>query len=103
MSIFASDNKEQLVNDLRAVMHDAQQLLDSGVSSCSTQASQTRQRLEAAMADVRQSWAACQPSARQRLSQWQHASDEYVHQHPWTTMGVAVGMGVAMGWLLGRR
>ena len=86
MSNFAADNpdqrvKDQLVQDLRAVIQDAQQLLDNRLSSCGTQASQVRQR----------------------LTQWQHASDEYVHQHPWATVGVAVGMGVAMGWLLGRR
>ena len=103
MSTIPTNNQEQLVNDLRAVMRDAQQLLDSGVSQCSAQASQARQRLEAAMGEVRQSWAACGPSTRQRLSQWQQASDEYVHQHPWTTMGLAIGTGVAMGWLLGRR
>jgi ElaB/YqjD/DUF883 family membrane-anchored ribosome-binding protein len=103
MSTFTSSTQEQLVNDLRAVVREAQQLLDSGVAGCSSQASQTRQRLESALDEVKRSWAACGPSARQRLSQWQHASDDYVHQHPWTTVGVAVGMGVAMGWLLGRR
>lgn len=103
MSNSVSEQQEQLVNDLRAVMRDAQQLLDSGVSSCSTQATQARQRLETTMRELRQSWAECRPNARQRLSQWQHASDEYVHQHPWTTVSAAIGMGVALGWLLGRR
>lgn len=103
MSTHTTEHTEQLVNDLRAVVRDAQQLLDSGVANCSAQAQQTRQRLEAAMEEARQSWAECRPNVRQRLSQWQHASDDYVHQHPWTTMGVAIGMGVAMGWLLGRR
>lgn len=103
MSTLVSEQKDQLVKDLRAVMHDAQQLLDTGVASCSAQAGQTRQRLEAAMNEMRQSLAECRPNARQRISQWQHASDEYVHQHPWTTMGVAVAAGVTLGWLLSRR
>lgn len=103
MSTLVSEQKDQLVKDLRAVMHDAQQLLDSGVASCSAQAGQTRERLETAINDMRQSLAACQPNVRQRLTHWQHASDDYVHQHPWTTMGVAVAAGVTLGWLLGRR
>jgi ElaB/YqjD/DUF883 family membrane-anchored ribosome-binding protein len=103
MSTSVSEQQDQLVSDLRAVMRDAQQLLDSGVSSCGAQATQARQRLESAMHELRQSWSECRPNAKQRLAQWQHASDEYVHQHPWTTVGMAVGMGVAMGWLLGRR
>ena len=103
MSTLTSEHKDQLINDLRAVMRDAQQLLDSGVASCSEQASQTRQRLESALQEARQSWSEYRPNVRQRLSQWQHVSDEYVHQHPWATMGVAIGMGVAMGWLIARR
>lgn len=103
MSNSMSEQQDQLVNDLRAVMRDAQQLLDSGVSSCGAQATQARQRLESAMRDVRQSWADTSPRARLQLSQWQHASDDYVHQHPWTAASVAIGVGVAMGWLLGRR
>lgn len=103
MSNSMSEQQDQLVNDLRAVMRDAQQLLDTGVSSCGAQAAQTRQRLESALREVLQSLAESGPRARQQLSQWQHASDEYVHQHPWTSLSVAVGTGVVMGWLLSRR
>jgi ElaB/YqjD/DUF883 family membrane-anchored ribosome-binding protein len=103
MSNSVSEQQEQLVNDLRAVVRDAQQLLDSGVSNCGAQATQARQRLESAMREVRQSWAESGSHTRQRLSQWQHASDDYVHQHPWTTVSAAIGLGVALGWLLGRR
>ena len=32
-----------------------------------------------------------------------HAADEYVHESPWTAIGVAAGVGVLVGLLLGRR
>ena len=32
-----------------------------------------------------------------------HVTDEYVHQQPWISVGVAVGIGVLLGFLLPRR
>jgi ElaB/YqjD/DUF883 family membrane-anchored ribosome-binding protein len=103
MSTLVSEQQEQLVKDLRAVMHDAQQLLNSGVEGCSTQASQTRQRLESVVSELKQAMNECSPNVRQRLSQWQHASDDYVHHHPWSTMSAALGVGLMVGWLMSRR
>ncbi|HJX57849.1 MAG TPA: hypothetical protein VJ325_03945 [Thiobacillus sp.] len=31
------------------------------------------------------------------------ATDEYVHTHPWQSMGAAVGVGLVIGLLIGRR
>lgn len=30
------------------------------------------------------------------------ATDAYVHENPWTTMGIAAGLGLVVGLLLGR-
>ena len=38
MSTLVSEQQEQLIKDLRAVMQDAQHLLNSGVEGCSAQA-----------------------------------------------------------------
>jgi ElaB/YqjD/DUF883 family membrane-anchored ribosome-binding protein len=32
-----------------------------------------------------------------------HATDEYVHESPWTAVGVAAAFGAAIGFLLARR
>lgn len=57
MSNSMSEHQDQAFDDLRSVMRDAQQLLDSGASRCGDQATQARQRLESVMREVRQSWA----------------------------------------------
>jgi ElaB/YqjD/DUF883 family membrane-anchored ribosome-binding protein len=31
------------------------------------------------------------------------ATDEYVHENPWTVIGVAAGLGLVIGVLLGQR
>jgi len=30
-------------------------------------------------------------------------TDEYVHEHPWRSVGVAAGVGLIIGLLIGRR
>ena len=32
-----------------------------------------------------------------------HEADQYVHKNPWQAIGVAMAVGVALGWLSGRR
>ena len=32
-----------------------------------------------------------------------HAADDYVHDHPWQSVGVAAGVGLLLGMLLSRR
>jgi ElaB/YqjD/DUF883 family membrane-anchored ribosome-binding protein len=102
-SLNRSEQKEQLVKDLRAVVNDAQQLIESGVDSCNAQASEARQRLEAALDEVRQQLGQVQPVAKRTIERVQSASDQYVHEHPWKAMGVAVGLGMLFGLLVGRR
>jgi ElaB/YqjD/DUF883 family membrane-anchored ribosome-binding protein len=31
------------------------------------------------------------------------ATDDYVHEHPWKSIGVAAGVGLLVGLLIGRR
>jgi ElaB/YqjD/DUF883 family membrane-anchored ribosome-binding protein len=102
-SLNRSEQKEQLVKDLRAVVNDAQQLIESGVDSCNAQASEARQRLEAALDEVRHQLGQVQPVAKRTIERVQSASDHYVHEHPWKAMGVAVGLGMLFGLLVGRR
>lgn len=103
MSNNAIDQKEQLMRDLRAVMTDAQQLVQSGSESWSSQASETRQRLQATMEQLKKQLGEIPPAAQRTMGRWQHASDEYVHQNPWKSMGAAVGVGLVVGMLIGRR
>jgi ElaB/YqjD/DUF883 family membrane-anchored ribosome-binding protein len=32
-----------------------------------------------------------------------HATDEFVHENPWKSIGVAAGIGMVVGLLIGRR
>jgi ElaB/YqjD/DUF883 family membrane-anchored ribosome-binding protein len=72
---------EKLMDDLRAVVRDAQTLLQ-GV------AAESGERLEGAG-----------ESAREAV----HEIDAQVRRNPWAAVGVAAGVGLVLGLLLGRK
>jgi ElaB/YqjD/DUF883 family membrane-anchored ribosome-binding protein len=72
---------EKLMADLRAVVRDAESLLQAA-------AAQSGERLAGAGEDAREAG---------------REIDAQVRAHPWAAVGVAVGIGLALGLLLGRR
>jgi ElaB/YqjD/DUF883 family membrane-anchored ribosome-binding protein len=72
---------DQLMDDLRAVVRDAQALLQAT-------AAESGERLEGAGESVREA---------------AHEIDAQVRRNPWAAVGVAVGAGLVLGLLLGRK
>jgi ElaB/YqjD/DUF883 family membrane-anchored ribosome-binding protein len=72
---------EQLIAELRAVVRNAEELLQVA-------ASQTGARLEEAGDSARE-------AARE--------IDEQVRRNPWVAVGIAAGVGLLLGLLLGRK
>lgn len=96
-------SKQKLMEDLNAVVNDAEELLKAS-------ANQTGERITAARAKAEESLKA----ARTRLSDTQEAlterarmaakdADVYVHENPWKAAGVAAAAGVLIGALIARR
>ena len=96
-------NTDKLMHDLRIVVGDAEDLLKAT-------AGQTGERIEKIRAKAEESLRA----ARQRLQDAGHAIhegastaarnvDDHVHKNPWTAVGVAAGIGLLVGILIGRR
>src|SRR3954467_8604387 len=81
-----------LTHDLRAVVTDAEDLLKAT-------ASQNGERIEKARARAEESLRL----ARESLQRAGSELNEQVRQHPWTAVGVAAGLGLVLGIVLGRR
>lgn len=94
--------KEELIRDFRAVVVDAEELL-------STTAGQAEEKVTAARERIQEHLV----TAKARLNEAEHAmiekskraakvTDEYVHDNPWTAVGVGASIGVIIGMLIGR-
>ncbi len=91
--------RERLVEDLRTLVHDAEQLLKSGVGEAGEKAAELRARLQASIAKAKET---CQ-RLEDRAIAGAKAADRVIRAHPYESMGVALGFGLLLGVLINRR
>jgi len=99
----ATDAREKLLSDLRAVIADAEQLLNDT-------AGQTEHGYKAAIAQFERKL----KNARRELNRLEErvlssgknaleATDQFVEEHPWQAVGAGLLAGLVAGLLLGRK
>jgi ElaB/YqjD/DUF883 family membrane-anchored ribosome-binding protein len=94
---------EKLMQDLKAVVHDTEELMKAtagdaseSVSTARARAADSLRQAKARVIEIEQDLAARARAAAQ-------ATNEYVHENPWPSIGVAAGAGFVVGLLIGRR
>lgn len=95
--------RERLMKDLKALSHDAEDLLKATAGDVSDKVKQARDRLGAA---VERAKATCQDWKENTVASVKAAAqkaDTVVREHPYQSMGVAFGIGVLLGVLARRR
>jgi len=94
---------DKLMQDLKTVVGDAEDLLKATASQSGEQIARIRTRAEeslrAARACMKDVTDAAQTQAREAARQ----VERQVREHPWTAVGVAAGIGLVLGILLGRK
>jgi len=87
---------EKLVGDVKVLVADVEELVRAT-------AAQSGERIAAARARVQAALATAKDTVVVRTKEAAEATDEYVHQNPWTSVGVSAGLGFLIGFLIGRR
>ncbi len=95
--------KDKLMQDLRVVMRDAEELLKSGSHQIGDGAAQWRERTQDRLAQVRQQLASLQQQTTERVTTAGRSANEFVHRNPWAAVGVASGIGLLAGYLMNNR
>jgi ElaB/YqjD/DUF883 family membrane-anchored ribosome-binding protein len=91
--------KERLVQDLKAVVHDAEELLKSTASDLSERAKEARVRLTAALESAKGSLG----NIEEKALQGARATDRIIREHPYPALGIAFGVGLLIGVLVNRK
>lgn len=99
----SDDTKEQLIDDFKAVVADAEALLKATAGQGGETVAAARAKAEASLATAKAKMADAQAALLARTRAAARATDEYVHTHPWQSIGAAVGVGLVIGLLIGRR
>lgn len=96
-------NTDKLVQDLKVVVADAEELLRATASQAGERAVAARTRIEQSLERAKVKLAEVESAVSDRTREVAHATDEYVHEHPWTAVSVAAGIGLVIGLLISRR
>ena len=103
MADMTSDQKDKLMGDLRVVIADAEELLRMTVDQTGEGAADLRSRIQTRLSQARVELMHVQEMAVAKVKAAGHATDEFVHENPWKSIGIAAGVGLVVGLLVGRR
>ncbi len=90
---------EKLLRDLKAVVHDGEELLRAGAQDLSERGLAARERLAAALEVAKET----RRKLEERVKAGAEATDRLVREHPYQSVGAAFGVGLLIGILLNRR
>jgi ElaB/YqjD/DUF883 family membrane-anchored ribosome-binding protein len=103
MSELTASQRDKLIADLRVVISDAENLLKLTAGELGEGAVGVRERLQARLARARDRLLSLQDTALDSARAAGHATDDYVHDHPWQSVALGAGLGLVVGLLIGHR
>lgn len=98
-----SGQKDKLVDDIKSVVDDAEQLLRKARTSSAEGYSAVRVELEDRLANSIVRLQEVQQELKSRARQAAKATDAYVHDNPWKSMACVAVAGLIAGLLITRR
>ncbi len=103
MSQLSAAHRAKLMEDLKLVIADAEELLKITAGEVGDKASQMRVRMQDRLDQAKVELANLQEMAFAKAKDAGKAADNYVHDNPWKAVGIAAGVGLVLGLLISRR
>src|SRR5512140_1394269 len=88
------DSTERLLQDLRAVVQDGEELLKAGAQNLSERGMAARERLAAALETAKETRRRLEAQARAGVE----TTDRLIRENPYQSIGVAFGVGMLIGF-----
>jgi ElaB/YqjD/DUF883 family membrane-anchored ribosome-binding protein len=98
-----ADSKEKLMEDLRLVVADAEDLLHATANQAGEGAAVARARIKENLQVVKGRLVSAEEALIERTRDAAKDADRYVHDNPWQAVGVAACVGAIVGMLIARR
>ena len=103
MSKDFDQQKEELLQEVRAVLDDVEELYHSGVEEGSKEAEQLRGKLQHKLQAAQRKLGDFEEVAAERVKETARQADQLVQDKPYYAMGFAALAGLVVGVLLNRR
>ena len=86
-------------NDMGSLAEDARALMTATADVAGEKVGEARKRLAAALEHGKEIYG----RVREKAVEGAKAADEAVHDHPYQAIGIALGVGAILGYLIARR
>lgn len=96
-------SKEKLVADLKIVVSDAEELLRATANVAGEKVSELREKIQDRLRDAKLRLADAEAALVDKTKAAARATDDFVHDNPWKAVGIAAGVGLLLGVIIGRR
>ena len=95
--------QEKLVSDIKSVISEAEDILVATADQAGEKIASLRVRMQARLSDAKVRLIAAEEVLLEKTKAAARATDDYVHESPWTAIGIAAGAGLLVGLLMSRR
>lgn len=96
-------SRQKLAEEMRTLVGDAEDVLKAAAKQGGEYLGAARERLERSVSVAKAELADAEQALVARARRHARETDEYVHDHPWSAIGIAAGAGLLIGLLIGRR
>jgi ElaB/YqjD/DUF883 family membrane-anchored ribosome-binding protein len=97
------DLQEKLIRDIKDAIAEAEDLLSATSEQTGEKIDKLRARIQARLSDARERLSQAEAVLVSKTKAAAQATDAYVHESPWKAVGIAAGVGLLVGLLIGRR
>jgi ElaB/YqjD/DUF883 family membrane-anchored ribosome-binding protein len=94
--------RDQLGDDLRSLARDAEQLLHATMQDMTDTIARARQQLNDFSERMKETCEDLQERSLERAGTAAKQTDKAIRKHPYQTLGIAFGVGLALGLMLRR-
>lgn len=99
----AQSSQRTLEEDVRNLVSAVEALIETGGHEADERVQSLRAKAEETATRARENLRVASQQVVDKGHEMTESADQYVHERPWTSIGIAAGVGVLVGMLLGRR
>jgi ElaB/YqjD/DUF883 family membrane-anchored ribosome-binding protein len=93
---------DKLVNDLKNLIGDAEELLKATTNQAGEKIALARQKIEQSLIEGKKALADAEQVVVNKSKEAVEIADDYVRENPWAAVGIAAGVGLVFGLLMRR-
>ena len=98
-----SKSQQALLDDLKKAVDDAETILKEVAEKGGEEAEEVQEKVRSILKKAMASFNDAEDAVIERGREVAHKTQEYVHQNPWQTIGIAGVAGLLLGVLISRR